>query len=325
MTQPVDNLIFDVSGMLYRTFHAGLKVSLRRSSALFEDDDDADEDTQAVDHASFALHSALMSMQKYFNMFSPSRVVACFDRPDNWRKQYMNSDLSVTKLAYKGNRRQNQTPTEAALFERLIEHMQEFEALLTNETGIITLARPMLEADDCIAGWVQRFPNQRNIIASNDTDMLQLITEHTSVCNLTKSELVQVEDPKFVLFEKLFRGDKTDNIANAFPGIRTTKLAAAYKDPYLLANLLAEKYVSPNGVECTVGEVIEENRLLIDLSKQPPAIRKLMDDTIDAELARDKRLNFWKFSSFCNQRKLKAVATSLPTLRPLLVGGHRRG
>lgn len=320
--EQVDNLIFDVSGMIYRTFHAGLKTQLRRSSSLF--DDDEDEDQLAVDHAGYALHSALMSMRKYFEMFSPSRVVACFDRPDNWRKQYMNSDLSVTKLKYKGNRRQNQTEAQQALFARLIDHMQEFESLLDNETGIITLARPMLEADDCIAGWVQRFPHQRNVIASNDSDMVQLITSTTSVCNLTSSKLVECADPKYALFEKTFRGDSADNIANAYPGIRSTKLAKAYTDPYLLANILEEKYVSPTGIECKVGDVIEENQLLMDLTKQPPHIRRLINETIDAELAKTKRLNFWKFSAFCNQRKLKEIGASLPTLRPLLAGGYKR-
>lgn len=318
MTQQVDNLIFDVSGLLYRTYYKSKSQPTYRVKGSLDEEDD---DNQA-DAAGLALHSALNSMLKFFNMFKPNRVVACFDRPNNWRKQYMASKLSISARQYKGTRRQNQTEAQKRDFQNFIEHAQEFERLLQEETGILTLAGDMLEADDCISGWTQRFHDQRNIIASNDSDMQQLITDTTDVCNFTSGELVECPDPKYFLFEKTFRGDTADNIVSTYPGIRSTRLKKAYDNPYDLANLLAEPYVTPTGEQLTVRDILEENQLLIDLSKQPPAIRKLIDRTIDDELAKTKRFDFWKFSAFCNRNKLKHISSNLQTFRPLLVGGY---
>ncbi len=318
----IDNLLFDVSGLLYRTFHATQRVSLKRSSLAGMDDDD-DENVATEQHSSVAIQAALNSMQTYFQKFKPRRVIACFDRPGNWRKQYMSSELSIAKREYKGNRRQNFSPAQQANYHKLLEHMAEFEKLLENETGIITLAAKLLESDDCIAGFVQRFPTERNVIASNDSDMSQLITETTSVCNLSSGELVVCEDPAFFLFEKTFRGDTADNIMNIYPGIRTEKLRQAQTDAYLLANILAEKHTTPDGVSVTVGDLWEENKLLIDLSKQPEFIRDLINSTVDVGMSKTKRFDYWKFAAFCKKHKLNAVMDRLPTLKPLLSGGYK--
>jgi len=201
---PVDNLIFDVSGMLYRTYHAlkasGGKGGPRRSAL---DSDDEDDTTPAL--AGMALHSALMSMNKSYKQFQPKRVVACFDTPGNWRKLYMASDLAISRLQYKGKRRQNQTPAQAADFEIFINHINEFQDLLTEMTGIVVLSAPLLEADDCIAGWTQLYPDEVNVVLTGDSDMHQLITDTTHICDYKTAELVKIDDPAYYVFEKCFR------------------------------------------------------------------------------------------------------------------------
>lgn len=308
--------------MLYRTFHSLQKqpgTSAPRRGIL----DDPDE--EFLDPASLALHSALMSMNKSFKQFKPSRVIACFDRPNNWRKLYTGSDLSVTGVPYKGNRRQEMTPTQQEQYYKLLDHMKEFEDLLQEQTGIVTVAGKGLEADDCIAGWVQNNPSRRKVIMTLDSDISQLIDETTSVCNFKTGELVVCDDPKYLLFEKTFRGDSSDNIPSAVPRIRETKIRKAYEDPYTLTNILQGDHVTRSGKIVPVSAVIEENQLLMDLTKQPPEIRALIDQAIDKAVNKTKRFDYWGFAKFCKERKLTKIQDSLPTFRPLLVGGYGNG
>ena len=95
----------------------------------------------------------------------------------------MESNLAVSTLKYKGNRRLNQTPAQRADYIKFLEHINEFQALLTDMTGIIVLSAPLLEADDCIAGWGQQYADEINVILTGDSDMHQLITDTTHVCD----------------------------------------------------------------------------------------------------------------------------------------------
>jgi hypothetical protein len=297
---------------------------------ILDEDDDTDE---MPDIGGMALHSALQSMNKSYKQFQPKRVVACFDTPGNWRKKYMESGLAISRLKYKGNRRKDFTPAQLAAYHKFLEHIDEFQEILTTMTGIIVLCAPLLEADDCIAGWVQQCPDEVNVILTGDSDMHQLITDTTHVCDYKTAELVQMDDPAFYLFEKCFRGDmQSDNVASAYPGIRTTRLTKAYTNKIELVNILEEQWHNPiahpipeDGEEpqvIKVKEILEENQMLIDLTKQPPAIRKLMEKVVTTNRDAIKKFDFWKFSAFCTRTKLKKISQDLQTFRPLLIGGH---
>lgn len=328
----VDNLIFDVSGMLYRTYHAlkasGGKNTNQRRSALEADDED-----DTPDLAGMALHSAIQSMNKSFKQFKPKRVVACFDTPGNWRKVYMASGIAVSRLEYKGHRRKNQTPQQQKEFAIFCEHINEFQQLLDEMTGIVVLSAPLLEADDCIAAWTQVHPDEVNVIMTGDSDMHQLITPTTHVCDFKTAELVEMVDAEYYVFEKCIRGDMaSDNVASAYPGIRSTRIQKAYTDKFELANVMQEQWVNPlaypipkegeEPVEIKVQQIFEENQMLIDLTKQPPAIRKLMIRTVEKQVTRIKKFDFWKFSKFCTTHKLSKISKDLTTFKPLLIGGY---
>lgn len=333
----VDNLIFDVSGMLYRTYYA-LQAAGGRAGARKSILDERDDEDEMPDLSGMALHSALMSMNKSYKQFQPKRVVACFDTPGNWRKKYMESELAVSTLKYKGKRRLNQTPAQQAAYITFLEHINEFQDLLTNMTGIIVLSAPLLEADDCIAGWTQAYPDEVNVVLTGDSDMHQLITDTTHICDYKTAELVEMEDPQYYVFEKCFRGDmQSDNVASAYPGIRATRLKKAYTDQFELANILEEQWFNPVAcpkvvdpedaeqeifVTIKVKEILEENQMLIDLTKQPPAIRKLMNRVVTTNRDAIKKFDFWKFSAFCTRNKLVKIVQDLPSFRPLLIGGH---
>lgn len=329
----VDNLIFDVSGMLYRTYHA-LKASGGKGGPRRSVLDDTDDEDETPDIGGMALHSALMSMNKSYKQFQPKRVIACFDTPGNWRKKYTESGLAISTLKYKGNRRLKQTPAQQADYARFLVHVNEFQELLTTMTGIIVLSASLLEADDCIAGWVQQYPDEVNVILTGDSDMHQLITDTTHVCDYKTAKLIEMDDPQYYVFEKCFRGDmQSDNVASAYPGIRATRLKKAYTDKFELANILEEQWFNPIAhpkpaseedppIVIKVKDILEENQMLIDLTKQPPAIRKLLMKVVINNRQVIKKFDFWKFSAFCTKNKLTKISQDLQSFRPLLIGGH---
>ena len=100
----------------------------------------------------------------------------------------------------------------------------------------------------------------------------------------------KIPDPKFILFEKCMRGDPTDNIFSAYPGVRTkgTKnkvgLEEAYADRdrqgYAWNNLMLQRWTDHNGVEHRVLDDYERNRTLVDLSAQPADIKDKIFETV---------------------------------------------
>ena len=97
-------------------------------------------------------------------------------------------------------------------------------------------------------------------------------------------------DPEWLVYEKAMRGDPSDNIFSAYPGVRTkgTKnkigLREAFADRnergYTWNNLMLSKWVDHDGNEHRVMEDYERNRALVDLHAQPEAIIQELDQTI---------------------------------------------
>ena len=155
-------LVFDISNLLHRTFFA-----------------QKNEDDETI--AGMATHMALTTLNKYFKQFKPHQVVMAFDR-SSWRKQYTKSDACLSKKPYKGNRRKDMSPSQELKYQRFMDHLKEFEALIAEHTTIMSLAADNLEADDLIAGFAQVYSDVDNeiIIISADSDLLQL-TRHEGV------------------------------------------------------------------------------------------------------------------------------------------------
>lgn len=307
-------IIFDISNLLYRAFYANKS---------------ADD----VTAAGMAHHMALMSLNKYFRQFRPDKVIMAFDRPNNWRKQYTSTDACLSQKPYKGNRRQTMTPTERAKFEAFVEHLAEFEDMMRVHTSVVCLAEPGLEADDLIAGVVQTYTDDTVIVVSADRDMVQLLKypnvqlidpasgkdrrkEFDRPLNMSKH--AYGGDADLFIFNKCLRGDTGDNVGSAYPRIRTTKILECYEDPYKYTNLMNETWTDQNGREMRVGDVFKENRLLMDLSAQPPEIRQQIAETIKRETANPGNFSMFHFLKFCGKYDLKNIAKSIEQFVPLL-------
>ena len=151
------NLILDGNNILYRTFHANNRGG---------------EPDEVV--IGLCLHSALLTMNKYFNKYKPDDVIVTFD-DYSWRKAYT-EDLSqcVTNKKYKGHRRSNQTPREQRLQQMLDDHIDEFCEILRDRTSVLVLRRRFLEGDDLMAAYVQMNRDDINYVITGDKDMTNL-------------------------------------------------------------------------------------------------------------------------------------------------------
>jgi hypothetical protein len=107
-------------------------------------------------------------------------------------------------------------------------------------------------------------------------------------------------DPEWLLFEKCMRGDTSDNIFSAFPGVREkgTKNKVGLRDAFAdrnskgwaWNNLMLQKWTDHEGVEHRVLDDYNRNCQLCDLTAQPEHIKQLMLECINAEEHKTKNI-----------------------------------
>ena len=285
--------------------------------------------------AGMAIHITLNSVKKAWTDFKADHVVFCLEGR-SWRKDYYEP--------YKRNRqvaRDALTPLQQEEDTVFWELFDEFKDFVNDKTNCTVMRHPQLEADDLIAGWVQSHPNDHCIIVSTDGDFAQLIgpncTQYNGVSNTTithegyftdKGDPVidkKTKEPKaapvpdFMLFEKCMRGDTSDNVFSAYPGVRTkgTKnkvgLNEAFADKeskgFNWNNMMLQRWTDHNGEEHRVLDDYNRNVVLCDLSAQPAEIRDIINNTI-AENAKPKEVQQvgMRLMKFCAKWDMQRIA-----------------
>jgi len=304
-------LILDISNLLYRTFYANKS----------EDD---------ITIAGLAQHQALLTLNKYYNQFTPDKIVMCFDRKA-WRVNYTKSDKCISGKIYKGHRRKDMTAKEREKYELFIQHLQDFEELMREHTSVICLAADGLEADDLVAGFLQMYEDANNemTVVSTDKDYIQLLRyKNTRLINPADGKDRGLNEwggsTDLFMFEKCIRGDAGDNVQSAYPRVRKTRIMKAWEDPLERVNMLEEKITIPDPQDHTqkkeliVKELFKENELLMDLSKQPSEWREVMDKTIEENMADPGKFSFLKFMQFLGKYEMRKVADNVGTYVEML-------
>lgn len=306
------SLIIDANNLLYRTFFAQI--------------DEAEDIVIAMCH-----HSALWSMQKYYNEYPADDVVVAFDSY-SWRKLYTkNLDECVTYKKYKGHRRQNLTPSQQKKLDKFDQHVNEFGEMLKSQTSLLVLQEKYLEADDLIAGYIQRNPDMKHVLITSDKDYIQLLGKN----NLTiidpdsgkpRSLKDWNDDPEFFMFEKCLRGDTSDNVMSAYPRLRSKKILEAYSDEYAKTNIMNHKFKvlvnkddgSIEEQNFSTQEVFEENNMLMNLEARPENIRALIEKSIQKSLENRSSFNYFKFVKFCGKHQLQNILDKVDRFVPML-------
>jgi 5'-3' exonuclease len=286
-----------------------------------------------------ALHITFNSIKKAWQDFGGNHVVFCLEGR-SWRKDFYKP--------YKANRAETRaamTVREQEEDKLFWETFDKFKDFIIDKTNCTVLQNSQLEADDLIAGFIQTHPNDNHIIISTDSDFYQLIApnvkqyngvmettithegifdkKNKSVIDKKTKEAVGAPNPEWLLFEKCMRGDTSDNVFSAYPGVRVkgtkTKvgLQEAFEDRnkkgYSWNNLMLQRWVDHEGIEHRVLDDYERNRTLIDLKAQPEAIKDLITTTINQATSEPKNISQVgiRLLKFCNLYDMQKISDNI--------------
>ena len=312
-------VLIDTANMFFRARHTAFRAS------------------DPWEKVGVALHTTLMSANKVVKRFEADHVVFALEGR-SWRKDHYKP--------YKANRavaRAALTEAEAEEDKMFWEAFDNLTKYLSERTNCSVLRCPTAEGDDIIARWINLHPQDDHIVISSDTDFVQLVASNVKQYNGITDELITVDgifdakgrpvvdkqtkepkkipDPAWLLFEKCMRGDTSDNVFSAYPGVRTkgTKnkvgLEEAFADRknkgYNWNNLMLQRWTDHNGDEHRVLDDYERNRQLIDLAHQPQAVKDTVDLAIIEQVShKDIGQVGVRFMQFCGKYDLVRCSES---------------
>lgn len=255
-----------------------------------------------------SFHIMMNSVKTVYQKFGADHAVFCLEGR-SWRKEFYKPYKAQRKIAQQAKSVREQEE-DKILFEAY-DNLVEF---LDKKTNVTLLRHPNAEADDMIALFIKEHPNDHHIIVSSDTDYYQLISDNVTIYDGVQNKIVTKEgffkddknmtpikdkktkevlgapNPQWLLFEKCIRGDTSDNIFSAYPGVRTkgTKnkvgLQEAFEDRttggFNWNNFMLQRWTDHNGEEHVVRDDYERNRTLIDLTAQPENLKSEFIQTI---------------------------------------------
>jgi 5'-3' exonuclease len=286
-----------------------------------------------------ALHITFNSIKKAWNDFGGTHVVFCLEGR-SWRKDFYKP--------YKANRAETRaamTVKEQEEDKLFWETFDSFKEFVETKTNCTVLQHKQLEADDLIAGFIQMHPNNDHVIISTDSDFHQLIAPNVkqyngvadtlttiegifdkkgkSVIDKKTKEAVAAPNPQWILFEKCMRGDSSDNVFSAYPGVRTkgTKnkvgLTEAYEDKgkkgWAWNNMMLQRWTDHEGQEHRVLDDYNRNVTLVDLTAQPEDIRQMITTTITEKIQEPKNISQVgiRLLKFCQLYDMKRMMDSI--------------
>lgn len=307
-----------------------------------------------------ALHMILNSMKKEYNKWGGTHTVFYLEGR-SWRRDLYPQYKAQRKVAFA-----KQTQREQEDHKLLVEAFDDFADYLDKKTNISVLYNPKAEADDMIAVFIESHPDDNHILISSDSDFFQLLRlpnvmlydpvkniqiKRDGVYNddgdrlefkLDGNAKIKIGKPnpdfvcedkwyEYALFLKCIRGDKTDNIFSAYPGVREkgTKTAVGIREAYedqtgkgfSWNNFMLQKWVDHEQVEHKVKDKYEFNRKLIDLSQIPDTVKQECLSLIAEETQRKNvpapeiGMGFMKF---CARWDLKRIGNNHEAFMPML-------
>ena len=288
------------------------------------------------DKVGMSLATVLSSVRKAWREFKGDHVIF-FLEGRSWRK-----DVYAPYKRQRTEARAAQSPREAEEDRVFWETFDQFKDFITNKTNCTVLQHPRLEADDLIAGWIAHHPEDTHVIISTDGDFAQLIAPNVKQYNGVMTTTITHEgyfdekgkyvidkktnlpkpipDPEWLLFEKCMRGDTSDNIFSAYPGVREkgTKNKVGLRDAfadreskgYNWNNMMLQKWVDHEGVEHRVLDDYNRNKLLCDLSAQPEDIKEIIVGAISSDALKTKNVSQVgvRLLKFCSEYDLVKIS-----------------
>lgn len=279
--------------------------------------------------AETAISIVFHSMNNCLKKFKTTHTVICADS-GSWRNSIYPEYKSHRKV-----QRNLRTAKEREDDEIFFAVMNEVLEYFKEKTNMTVLHKDDIEADDFIARWVQLHDDSDHVIISADSDLHQLISHNVQVYdgikgwtlsvdgvfdengkpavtskNITTTDengkkvkkvektVVPIPNPEYILFKKIIRGDSSDSILSAYPGVRENGsknkpgIIEAFEDRnskgYNWNNFMQQEWDKPIKTDSddflfervSVIDQFKINQTLIDLTKQPEHIKEIMDEHI---------------------------------------------
>lgn len=291
------------------------------------------------DKIGLSIHTTLSSIRKAWRDFKGDHVIFCLEGR-SWRKDYYSQ--------YKKQRSDARAALNAREAEEekvFWETFDEFKNFITHKTNCTVLQHSQLEADDLIAGWIQNHSNDNHVIISTDGDFAQLVSQNVKqyngvtgvttthegyfdekgkhVVDSKTKKTKSAPDPEWLLFEKCIRGDKSDNIFPAYPGVREkgTKNKVGLRDAfadrkskgYNWNNLMLQRWTDHEGIEHRVLDDYNRNVILCDLTAQPLEIKEIIRQTIQNTAHAEKNVSQVgiRLLKFCSEYDLQKITEQI--------------
>ncbi len=308
--------------------------------------------------AGLALHVSLNAIKSAWRRFNIEHLVFCLEGR-SWRRDVYKE--------YKANRdvlKLQKTEREKRDDEYFYGVFQIFTNFVKEKSNASYLQNSKAEADDFIARWIQLHPDDNHFILSGDSDFYQLLADNVTIYDGVKgwtitdkqvvdennkpvkktktvtrtvkgktiksqeTYLVEAPNPEYELFFKIIRGDSSDNIMSAYPGVREfgsmkkPGVREAFADRqnkgFDWNNFMLQEWDKLVGITDTGEPLMEKVRVtdqykineeLIDLTKQPDYIKDILDNAILEEVQKDGRKSVgFAFMKFAGSMDLISIA-----------------
>lgn len=308
----------------------------------------------AATKAGMALHICFNSLRQVWRRFKADHVVVCLEGR-SWRRDvypeykahrrvqdalktrqereedelYFDAMRMFTDFLEK---RTNVTVLKSDLIEgddfvaRWIDlHPEDNHVILSSDSDFYQLLADNVSIYDGIKQWTitkNAVLDENDKPASKDKTVKEKIilkNGKTKEVKKTVTEAVAPPDPEYELFKKIIRGDATDNIMSASPGVlekgskKKPGIIQAFEDRkdrgFVWNDFMQREWTDHNGNVVRVLDAYKRNEQLINLRCQPDEIKELLDQVIltAVQQAPKTSVGVW-FLKFCNEMHLVNIA-----------------
>lgn len=325
----------------------------------------------AATKAGMALHICFNSLKKMWKDFGATHiVVAC--EGGSWRRDVYPdykahrrvSDALKTKAEQEEDalyfdamkifleflrERTNVTVLQAKSLEaddliaRWIDlHPDDQHVIFSGDSDFYQLLADNVKIYDGVKGWTitkDAVLDENNKPAMRERTVTEKLTTASGKTREVKKkvkESIEPPVPEYELFKKVVRGDSSDNIMSAKPGVRENGsskkpgIKEAYDDRhgrgYDWTLFMQDEWEDHEGNLVKVQDAYDRNEKLINLRKQPQEIINLLDATILSAVQKDRKSGVGIYLlKFCDQMGLINLAKNPNEVAVLLQAPYSQG
>jgi 5'-3' exonuclease len=308
----------------------------------------------AATKAGMALQIAFNSFRKMWREFKATHIVVAIDK-SSWRKEvypeYKAHRRVQEALRSKSEREEDEfyfdtmklfleflkTRTNVTILEapgceaddfvaRWIDlHPNDQHIIMSGDSDFYQLLADNVKIYDGVKNWTiskTEVLDDKGKPATKERTVTEKIEGKTGKIREVKKKVVESispPDPEYELFKKIIRGDASDNIMSAKPGVRENGsskkpgIKEAYDDRhgrgYDWTLFMQDEWEDHEGNMVKVQDAYKRNQQLIDLRSQPEEIKELLDSVILEAVQKPKKSGVGiYFLKFCDQMNLPNIA-----------------